>query len=316
MIEKSILITGATSGIGLAAAETLKGRGWRVLATARKPEDVERLRIEEGLEVIPLELADPASVAACADEALRLTGGKLTALYNNGAYGQVGAIEDLSSEVLRHQFEVNFFAPHELVRRILPAMRANGGGRIVQCSSVLGLMAAPYRGGYCASKFALEALTDSLRLELADEPRIKVSLIEPGPIRTKFVATALARFDHRHGAFGSQGDVSEAPRYDGGRRARTVQAGAVRGGVQAHPRVGECVAAGAVLRDDADACGGVFKAGAADKHAGPVRGKELRGSFGLTRLFLAALGPLRARCLACDNGLSQGNVGIGTTAPV
>lgn len=194
MTEKSILITGASSGIGLAAAETLKGRGWRVIATARKPEDIERLRIAEGLEVIPLELADPASVAACADEALRLTDGKLTALYNNGAYGQVGAIEDVSSEVLRHQFEVNFFAPHELVRRIVPAMRANGGGRIVQCSSVLGLMAAPYRGAYCASKFALEALTDSLRLELADVPGIKVSLIEPGPIRTKFVATALARF--------------------------------------------------------------------------------------------------------------------------
>jgi len=194
MMQKSVLITGATSGIGLAAAETLKARGWRVLATARKPEDIERLRIEEGLEVIPLELADPASVTACAQEALRLTDGKLGALYNNGAYGQVGAVEDVSSAVLREQFEVNFFAAHSLITQVLPAMRANGGGRIVQCSSVLGLMAAPYRGAYCASKFALEALTDALRLELADTANIKVSLIEPGPIRTRFVETALLRF--------------------------------------------------------------------------------------------------------------------------
>ena len=193
MTERSILITGASSGIGLAAAETLKGRGWRVLATARKPDDIERLRTEEGLEVIPLELSDAASVDACADEALRLTGGKLGALFNNGAYGQVGAVEDLTAGVLRAQFEVNFFAPHILTRRVLPSMRANGGGRIVQCSSVLGLMAAPYRGAYCASKFALEALTDSLRLELAGTP-IRVSLIEPGPIRTRFVETALAHF--------------------------------------------------------------------------------------------------------------------------
>lgn len=193
MTQKSILITGASSGIGLAAAETLKGRGWRVIATARKAGDIERLRLEEGLEVIPLELSDPSSVDACARQALRLTDGKLSALYNNGAYGQVGAVEDVTSDVLRAQFEVNFFAAHALIRGVLPAMRANGAGRIVQCSSVLGLMAAPYRGAYCASKFALEALTDCLRLELAGTP-IHVSLIEPGPIRTRFVATALARF--------------------------------------------------------------------------------------------------------------------------
>jgi NAD(P)-dependent dehydrogenase (short-subunit alcohol dehydrogenase family) len=193
MTERSILITGASSGIGLAAAEMLKGRGWRVLATARKPDDIARLRLEEGLDVIPLELSDPASVEACAAEALRLTDGKLFALFNNAAYGQVGAVEDLPADLLRQQFEVNVFGPHTLVRAILPSMRANGAGRIIQCSSVLGLMAAPYRGAYCASKFALEGLTDSLRLELEDTP-IKVSLIEPGPIRTNFVASALARF--------------------------------------------------------------------------------------------------------------------------
>lgn len=193
MTERSILITGASSGIGLAAAEMLKGRGWRVLATARKPSDIERLRIEEGLEVIPLEMSDPASVEACAAEALKLTGGRLFALYNNAAYGQVGAVEDLPTDVLRQQFEVNVFATHALTRAVLPAMRANGTGRIIQCSSVLGLMAAPYRGAYCASKFALEALSDSLRLELAGTG-IHVSLIEPGPIRTNFVASALKRF--------------------------------------------------------------------------------------------------------------------------
>ena len=192
-MERSILITGASSGIGLAAAETLKARGWRVLATARKAADIERLRLEEGLEVIALELSDPASVDACADEALRLTNGRLSALFNNGAYGQVGAVEDLPTDILRQQLEVNLFAAHTLVRRVLPGMRAQGHGRIVQCSSVLGLMAAPYRGAYCASKFALEGLSDCLRLELADT-NIRVSLIEPGPIRTNFVATALARF--------------------------------------------------------------------------------------------------------------------------
>ncbi len=193
MTDRSILITGASSGIGLAAAEMLKGRGWRVIATARKPDDIERLRLVEGLDVIPLELANEASVMDCAQEALRLTDGKLTALFNNAAFGQVGAVEDLPTELLRHQFEVNVFAAHTLTRAVLPAMRANGVGRIVQCSSVLGLMAAPYRGAYCASKFALEALSDSLRLELIDTG-IHVSLIEPGPIRTNFVATALARF--------------------------------------------------------------------------------------------------------------------------
>jgi NAD(P)-dependent dehydrogenase (short-subunit alcohol dehydrogenase family) len=193
MTERSILITGASSGIGLAAAATLKARGWRVLAAARNPADIARLRVEEGLEVIELELSDPASVERCADEALRLTNGQLTALFNNGAYGQVGAVEDLPTELLREQFEVNLFAAHSLIRRVLPGMRAQGHGRIVQCSSVLGLIATPYRGAYCASKFAMEGLTDSLRLELAGTG-VRVSLIEPGPIRTKFVATALARF--------------------------------------------------------------------------------------------------------------------------
>lgn len=191
MTGRCILITGASSGIGLASARIMKARGWRVLATARAPDDLQRLEKDAGVEALSLELSDPASIAACASEALVRTDGKLYALFNNGAFGQVGAVEDLSADVLRRQLEVNVIGAHDLTCRILPAMRANGAGRIVQCSSVLGLVSGIYRGAYCASKFALEALTDALRLELRDTG-IRVSLIEPGPIRTRFVETALA----------------------------------------------------------------------------------------------------------------------------
>lgn len=191
MTEKTILVTGCSSGIGWAAARVMKERGWRVLATARRPEDIARLRSELGVEALPLELADPASIAAAADEALSIAGGRIDALFNNAAYGQPGAVEDLTPDVLRRQLEVNVIGTHDLTRRLIPAMRRRGRGRIVQCSSVLGLVAAPFRGAYCASKFALEGLSDSLRLELAGTG-IHVSLIEPGPIRTRFVEHALA----------------------------------------------------------------------------------------------------------------------------
>ena len=193
MTRRSILITGCSSGIGLASARVLKARGWRVLATARKAEDLTRLNEEEGVEALQLDLADPDSVSACAEEALRRTGGKLFALFNNSAFAQVGAVEDLSVDLLRHQLEVNVVATHELTRRILPSMRRNGEGRVVQCSSVLGIVAGPFRGAYCASKFALEALSDSMRLELRDTG-IRVSIIQPGPIYSRFIATALANF--------------------------------------------------------------------------------------------------------------------------
>lgn len=193
MTGQSILITGATSGIGLASVRMLKARGWRVLATARKPADLARLREVEGVEPLHLELADPLSIASCADEALRLTAGKIEALFNNAAFGQPGAVEDLSADVLRQQLEVNLIGTHELTRRLIPAMRSNRRGRIVQCSSVLGLVSGPFRGAYVASKFALEGLSDAMRLELAGTG-IHVSLIEPGPIRTRFIETALAAF--------------------------------------------------------------------------------------------------------------------------
>ena len=191
--QRSILITGCSTGIGLAAARTLKARGWRVLATARKPADLERLKRDEGLETIPLELSDPTSVAACAETALKATGNRLDALYNNAAYGIVGAMEDTSADVLRDHLEVNVIAAHELTRRVLPAMRAAGHGRIVMCSSVLGFVSGPYRGAYCASKYALEAMSDALRVELKPAG-IRVSIIEPGPIESEFMATAIAKF--------------------------------------------------------------------------------------------------------------------------
>jgi NAD(P)-dependent dehydrogenase (short-subunit alcohol dehydrogenase family) len=189
---RSVLITGCSSGIGLACAVVLKQRGWRVLATARKPEDLARLR-DLGFDALSLELADAKSIESCATEALRLTGGMLTALVNNGAYGQIGAVEDLPVNVLRQQFEVNVFGTHDLTRRLIPSMRGNKTGRIVQISSVLGLMSAPYRGAYCASKFALEALSDAMRMELRGTG-IHVSLIEPGPVRTKFLEAVLTNF--------------------------------------------------------------------------------------------------------------------------
>jgi NAD(P)-dependent dehydrogenase (short-subunit alcohol dehydrogenase family) len=191
--QRSILITGCSSGIGLASARMMKARGWRVLATARKPDDLAMLEHDIGVEALPMELSDLASVAACANEALSRTSGRLTALFNNAAYGQIGAVEDLTSEVLTRQLLANVVAQHELARLVIPAMRKAGEGRIVQCSSILGFVTAPYRGAYCASKYALEALSDCMRHELVDTG-ISVSIIEPGPIRTKFVERALVNF--------------------------------------------------------------------------------------------------------------------------
>jgi NAD(P)-dependent dehydrogenase (short-subunit alcohol dehydrogenase family) len=189
---RTILITGASTGIGRDSALTLKRRGWRVFATARKAEDVETLK-GHGLEAFHLDYTDEASIHACADAVLAATDGRLDALFNNGAYGQVGAVEDLTTDVLRRQFEANLFGWHTLTLRFLPAMRAQGRGRIVQCSSILGIVAGKYRGAYVASKYALEGLTDTLRIELAGTG-IDVALIEPGPIATRFTQNALANF--------------------------------------------------------------------------------------------------------------------------
>jgi NAD(P)-dependent dehydrogenase (short-subunit alcohol dehydrogenase family) len=189
---QTVLITGASTGIGYHGAVTLKAAGYRVFATARKPADVTAL-IGQGFESVQLDLSSTTSITAAVAHIVKLTDGKIDVLFNNGAYGQPGAVEDLPTEALRKQFEANVFGWHELTTQIIPLMRANGRGRIIQNSSVLGLVAMKYRGAYNASKFAIEGLTDTLRLELRDSP-IKVSLIEPGPIVSQFRANALATF--------------------------------------------------------------------------------------------------------------------------
>jgi NAD(P)-dependent dehydrogenase (short-subunit alcohol dehydrogenase family) len=189
---KTILITGCSSGIGLCCARGLRERGYRVFATARKADDVAKLRAE-GFEAFPLDLADSASIRAAVDQVLQVTGGELYALFNNGAYGQPGAVEDLSRDVLRAQFETNLFGTHELTNRVIPIMRRQGYGRIVQNSSVLGFAAMSFRGAYNASKYALEGLSDTLRLELAGSG-VYVSLVEPGPILSRFRDNSLAAY--------------------------------------------------------------------------------------------------------------------------
>ena len=184
ILPKTILITGCSSGIGYSTAISLKNRGHNVIATARKAKDVLRLS-QEGFTAIQLDLADSQSIQNAVNQAIALTDGKIDALFNNGAFGQVGAVEDLSREALRFQFETNFFGTHELTNLVLPIMRNQGHGRIIYNSSVLGLVAMPYRGAYNASKFALEALADTLRQELYGTA-IFISLIEPGPILSDF----------------------------------------------------------------------------------------------------------------------------------
>ena len=188
----SILITGCSSGIGYSAAKILRERGYRVFATARKSEDVERLR-GEGFEAMGLDLADSASIQRAMSQVLEATGGTLDALFNNGAYGQPGAVEDLRREVLHEQFETNLFGTHELTCLAIAVMRRQGYGRIVHNSSVLGFAAMRWRGAYNASKYALEGLTDTLRLELMGSG-VWVSLIEPGPITSRFRDNAFAMY--------------------------------------------------------------------------------------------------------------------------
>lgn len=193
MSERTILITGCSSGIGLDAARTLKSRGWRVFATCRADADCERLR-GEGLESFRLDYADPASITAAVREALDRGDGRLDALFNNGAHAIPGAVEDIPTDALRAIFEANLFGWHELTRQVIPVMRAQGHGRVVNCSSVLGLIALKWRGAYVATKFALEGLTDTLRLEMRDTP-IEIVTIEPGPIGTKFRENAVKQFE-------------------------------------------------------------------------------------------------------------------------
>ncbi|MCB2129105.1 MAG: SDR family NAD(P)-dependent oxidoreductase [Rhodobacteraceae bacterium] len=192
-MARSILITGCSSGIGYDAAHALKQAGWRVFAACRAEADVARLRAE-GLESVRLDYEDSKSIEAAATEVLALTGGRLDALFNNGAYAIPGPLEDIPREAMRTIFEANLIGWHDLTNRVIPAMRAQGGGHIVNCSSVLGLVGMKWRGAYVATKFALEGMSDVLRMEMAGTG-IKVCLIDPGPIETDFRKNAIRQFE-------------------------------------------------------------------------------------------------------------------------
>jgi NAD(P)-dependent dehydrogenase (short-subunit alcohol dehydrogenase family) len=187
--QKSVLITGCSSGIGHCVAAGLKQRGYRVFATARRKESVEML-LEEGFESLQLDLSDSKSIHQAFQQIMQQTDGQLYALFNNGAFGLPGAVEDLSRENLKYQFETNVFGWLELTNLVIPVMRKQGYGRIIQNSSILGFVAMPFRGAYNASKYAIEGLSDTLRLELKGTG-IYVSLIEPGPITSNFRANAV-----------------------------------------------------------------------------------------------------------------------------
>ncbi len=193
MTQKSILITGCSSGIGYDAAHTLQKRGWRVFATCRKAEDCERLR-GEGLESFTLDYEDENGIKAAVAEVLKRTNGTLDALYNNGAYAIPAFTQDLPRDGLRAIFEANFFGYFDLINQVLPVMMKQGHGRIINCSSVLGLTALKGRGAYNATKFAMEGLTDTLRLELRDQP-VEIILVEPGPITTDIRKNAQIQFE-------------------------------------------------------------------------------------------------------------------------
>jgi len=190
--KQSILITGCSSGIGLHVARQLHHAGYQVIASARKIEDVEKLK-QLGLTAIQLDLDNSDSIRKAFEQTLSITNGELYALFNNGAYGQPGAVEDLSRDVLRAQLETNLLGWHELTNLVIPVMRRQGYGRIIYNSSVLGFVAMAYRGAYNCSKFALEGLVDTLRQELHGTG-IHLSLIEPGPIESDFRKNAAAKF--------------------------------------------------------------------------------------------------------------------------
>lgn len=189
----SIIVTGCSSGIGAWCARALLKDGWRVFATVRKAEDLTALE-NDGIEAFVMDYTKPETIAKLVDDVFARTGGRLDALFNNGAYGQAGAVEDLPVEALRLQLETNVIGWHDLTRRVIPAMRTQGHGRIVQCSSILGIVPYKWRGAYNASKFALEGLTLTMRMEL-EGSGIEVSLIEPGPITSRFTANALINIE-------------------------------------------------------------------------------------------------------------------------
>ena len=192
-MQKSLLITGCSSGIGLDAAHGMRARGWRVFASCRKPEDCARLA-EEGFDSPLLDQRDPEGIRSALTYILGQTGGTLDAVFNNGAFACPGAAEDLPTDALRDVFETNVMGVHELARQAIPIMRAQGHGRIVQHSSVLGLVPMPWRAAYTASKYALEGLTDTLRIEMADT-NIHVITLNTGPVTSKIRENSIPHFE-------------------------------------------------------------------------------------------------------------------------
>ncbi len=192
-MQKSILITGCSTGIGLCAAQTLHKKGYRVFAAARKESDVAKLAAE-GLESVQLDVNDSDSIKHALQHILEKTGGTLDALFNNAGFVQAGAVEDLTRDMLRQQFETNVFGPMELTNLVIPIMRKQGHGRIIQNTSILGIIAMPFRGAYNASKFAMEGFTTTLRQELHDT-NIFVSAIAPGPIHSALRTNALHHYE-------------------------------------------------------------------------------------------------------------------------
>ncbi|MCY4305447.1 MAG: SDR family NAD(P)-dependent oxidoreductase [Aestuariivita sp.] len=193
MTRRTILITGCSSGIGEDTAYALKKKGWRVFASCRKEADCIRLR-ENGFDSVVIDYNDHDTIKGGFSSVLEATDGNLDALFNNGAYGCFGAVEDLPTEGLREIFENNFFGWHELTRLVIPVMRTQGHGRIIQCSSILGFVYLPWRGAYTATKHALEAMSNTLRLELRNT-NIHVILLEPGPITTQFRVNSIPVFE-------------------------------------------------------------------------------------------------------------------------
>lgn len=193
MSGKTVLITGCSSGIGFDAAHGLRNAGWRVFATARKPHDVQRLQ-DLGFESVLLDYANDDSISHALAFVLEKTGGTLDAVFNNGAFACPGAVEDLPRGALREIYETNLFGVHELTRQVIPVMRNQGHGRIVNCSSVLGLVPLKWRGAYNSTKFALEGLTHTLRLEMRGTG-IDVILIQPGPVTSDIRKNSIAQFE-------------------------------------------------------------------------------------------------------------------------
>ena len=215
---KTVLVTGCSSGIGLATAEVLRAKGWTVFPTARTPVDLDSLR-QAGFDAIKLDVASSDSIAVAVDWVMTKSGGTLGAVVNNAGFGMPGAIEDLTRDAMRYQFEVNLFGLQELTNRLIPIFREQGYGRIVNISSVVGRLSLPFMGIYSASKFALEAVSDAMRVELAQDG-LGVCLVEPGPIQTRFSTNCAGqgaeKIDTDRSKFGNAYKQYFAKRRNGG----------------------------------------------------------------------------------------------------